>query len=665
MLRAAADGPVAEGQLLWEAPPERKRASNLVRYQRWLEAERGLRLETYEQLWRWSVEDLEAFWTSVWDFFQVESRTPYRSVLEGQTMPGARWFVGAELNFAEHIFRHASEDRPALVHKREGRPVGEVSWAELGRQVASLAAQLRAMGVGRGDRVAAYLPNIPEAVIAFLACASLGAIWSCCSQDFGPRSVLDRFRQIDPKVLVTADGYRYGGRAFDRIPVVRELQRALPSLERTLVVPNLDSEADLRGLRATQPWDLSGGGALEFEAVPFDHPLWVLYSSGTTGIPKGIVHGHGGILLDLLVALGIHFDLKPEDRFFWFTTTGWVMWNIVVSSLLLGCTAVLYDGSPGHPEVDALWGLVPEAGITFFGTSAGYIGACAKANAEPGRRFDLRGLRSICYTGSPLAPALWAWSYRHVAEDVWFSAVSGGTDVCGPFVGGVPTLPVRAGRFQCRCLGASVEAFDEAGRSVVDEVGELVVTKPLPSMPLYLWNDPSGERYRESYFAVYPGVWRHGDWIKITPEGEAVIYGRSDATLNRMGVRIGSAEIYRVVEDLPEVVDSLVVDLTALGREGFMPLFVVLREGVSLDAALEERIRAALRRDLSPRHVPDAIFAVPEIPRTLNQKKLEVPVRKILLGTPPSQAVDRDAMSNPDSLHAFVELGERLRERRP
>jgi acetoacetyl-CoA synthetase len=660
----AAEGPVAEGQLLWEASPERKQGSNLVRYQRWLETERGLRLPTYEQLWRWSVGEPEAFWASVWDFFRVESRAPYRSVLERPTMPGARWFPGAELNFAEHVFGHASEARPALLHKREGRPLGEVSWAELRRQVAGVAARLRAMGVGRGDRVAAYLPNVPEAVVAFLACASLGAIWSCCSPDFGPRSVIDRLRQIEPRVLIAADGYRYGGRDFDRLPVVRELQEALPSLERTLLVPNLEAEVDLRGLRGAEPWDPSGEERLEFEAVPFDHPLWILYSSGTTGAPKGIVHGHGGILLDLLVAHGIHFDLKPEDRFFWFTTTGWVMWNIVVSSLLLGCTAVLYDGAPAHPEVDSLWGLVPEAGITFFGTSAGYLGACAKAGAEPGRRHDLRTLRSICYTGSPLAPELWAWSYRHVADDVWFSAVSGGTDVCGPFVGGVPTLPVRAGRFQCRCLGASVEAFDEAGRSVVDQVGELVVTRPMPSMPLYLWNDASGERYRESYFARYPGVWRHGDWIKITSEGEAVIYGRSDATLNRMGVRIGSAEIYRVVEDLPEVVDSLVVDLTALGREGFMPLFVVLREGVELDAELEARIRGALRQQLSPRHVPDAVFPVPEIPRTLNQKKLEVPVRKILLGTPPEQAVDRDAMSNPGSLQAFVELGERLRGRR-
>jgi acetoacetyl-CoA synthetase len=653
---------VREGQLLKEAPRELLEHSNIARYLRWLEGERGLRFAGYDELWRWSVEQLEEFWASIWDFFEVQASRPYDRVLSDRRMPGARWFPGAELNFAEHCLRGATSERPAVVFKAEGRPPVTMEWAELRRQVASVAAGLRRLGVGRGDRVAAYLPNIPETLVAFLATASLGAVWSSCSPDFGARSVVDRIRQIEPKVLFAVDGYRYGGVAFDRLGVVRELQRAIPSLERTVWVPYLDPAAGPDGLERALPWaELSGERAEPvFEQVPFDHPLWVLYSSGTTGPPKGIVHGHGGILLDLLVGVGLHVDLRPTDRFFWFTTTGWVMWNIVASGLIFGSTVVLYDGSAGYPEVDALWALAAECGVTVWGASAAYLMSCAKAGVEPGRRHDLRRLRAVNYTGSPLGPDGYGWVLEHVSPEVWFSSVSGGTDICGPFVGGCPILPLRAGEFQCRCLGVRVEAWDGAGRPLVGEVGELVVTEPMPSMPLHLWNDPDGRRYREAYFDVYPGVWRHGDWIKITPEGGAVIYGRSDSTINRMGVRLGSSEIYQVVEDLPEVADSLVVDLTALGREGRLLLFVVLSPGAHLDAALEARIRDEIRRNLSPRHVPDAVLAVPEVPRTLNHKKLEVPVRRILLGTPVRDAVNPDSMANPGSIEYFVGLAASL-----
>ena len=515
---------VAEGTLLWEPPAEVRESANVSTYLRWLAGERGLRFASYDDLWRWSVRDLEAFWASIWDFHQVSASRAYRRVFFDGRMPGARWFTGAELNFAEHALRHTDDDQTAIVAKREGEPATYLSWADLRCQVAAVAARLRALGVRRGDRVAAYLPNCPQAAVAFLAAASLGAVWSSCSPDFGRRSVVDRLRQIKPKVLVASDGYRYGGRDFDRLQVVRELQEALPGLERTLLVPYLNPAPSLAGLARTELWDSSGSAPLLFEQVPFDHPLWVLYSSGTTGMPKGIVQSHGGILVGLLAGMGIHLDLKPTDRFFWFTTTGWVMWNITVSALLFGSTIVLYDGSPGHPGPDALWGAAEETGTTFLGTSAAYITTCAKAGVEPGRSHDLGRLRALCYTGSPLVPDLWAWAYEHVRRDLWMSSISGGTDVCVPFVGGLPTLPVRAGEFQCRCLGVEVQAFDPRGRPLVDEVGELVVTRPMPSMPVFFWNDSSGERYRGSYFDVYPGVWRHGDWIKITGDGRAVIY---------------------------------------------------------------------------------------------------------------------------------------------
>jgi acetoacetyl-CoA synthetase len=654
---------VAEGTLLWEPSEEFKAQANMTRYMAWLAENKALRFADYHDLWRWSVTDLEGFWASIWEFFAVKASKPYTRVLAERKMPGARWFEGAELNYAEHVFRNATPQHPALIFQSEARPRTELSWEELRRRVSAVAAALRKMGVRRGDRVVAYVANIPEAVIAFLACASLGAVWSSCSPDFGSRSVIDRFRQIAPKVLFAVDGYQYGGKPFDRRPVVAELQRALPTLERTVLIPYLYPEEAGARPDGTVLWEdlLAEEGELTFEQVPFDHPLWVLYSSGTTGLPKAIVQGHGGILVEHLKALGLQFDLKPGDRFFWFTTTGWMMWNIVVGGLLVGATIMLYDGNPAYPDLGVLWRFAADTRMTFFGTSAGYLTSCMKAGLEPGKTCDLGALKAIGSTGSPLPPEGFQWVYEKVKKDLWLSSASGGTDVCTGFVGGCPLLPVHAGELQCRSLGVKAEAFDEEGRPLVDRVGELVITEPMPSMPLFFWNDPDNRRYLESYFDVYPDVWRHGDWIKITPRGSAVIYGRSDSTLNRMGVRMGSSEIYSAVEDLPEVQDSLVVGVELSGGGYFMPLFVVLREGVTLDEALKAKIKEKIRTTLTPRHVPDEIFAVPEVPRTLNMKKLEVPVKKILMGVPVEKAVNVDSMSNPGAIGYYVELAARLK----
>jgi acetoacetyl-CoA synthetase len=654
--------PVEEGTVLWTPSAETVRAANVTRYQEWLARTRGLSFASYHDLWRWSTEHLEDFWASVWEYFDVIAHHPYRRVLDARRMPGAKWFEGATLNYAEHIFRNARPDAPAILFRSERRPLAAWSWAELRRRVAGLARELRRLGVGRGDRVVAYVPNIPEAVVGVLATASLGAIWSSCSPDFGSVSVIDRFRQIEPKVLLAVDGYAYNGRDFDRTAVVAQIQAALPTLEHTIWIPYLNPEAPPPSDRPTTRWgDIApDDGTLSFEAVPFDHPLWVLYSSGTTGLPKPIVHGHGGIVLAHLVHGHIGMDLKSGDRFFWFTTTGWMMWNVVVSGLLTGSTIILYDGSPGWPDLDVLWRLAQETGMTFFGTSAAYLTTCMKAGLEPGRRFDLGALRAVGSTGSPLPAEAYAWVYEHVKRDLWLNSASGGTDVCAGFVGGVPTLPVTAGEIQARALGAAVAAYDEAGRPVVNQVGELVVTAPMPSMPLFFWGDTDGRRYRESYFEMYPGVWRHGDWIRITDRGTCVITGRSDSTINRYGVRMGTSEIYRVVEAIPEVADSLVVDLTALGRPSVMYLFVVLKEGVTLDEGLKTTIAARIREALSPRHVPDAIYPVAAVPRTLNGKKLEVPIKKILSGVPLAQAVNPDALANPEALKDFEALAARL-----
>ncbi len=645
--------------LLWRPSAATVEAANLTAYTDWLRAERGVDVTTYPDLWRWSVTDLEAFWNSIFDYFGVEYDGERGPALASLEMPGAEWFPGVRLNWAERAFAGKADGQVAILHASELRALEEVTWGELREKVAACAAGLRSLGVEQGDRVVAYLPNVAEAAIAFLAVASIGAVWSSASPDFGAGSLIDRFAQIEPKVLIAVDGYRYGGKDFDRRDVVAQLQEAMPSLEHTVLVSYLGPAATLEG---AVPWaDLlaSGEGTpLTFARVPFDHPLWVLYSSGTTGLPKAIVQGQGGILLEQLKKMHLHTNAKPGDRLFWFTTTGWMMWNFIVSGLLTEAAIVLYDGNPGHPDMGALWDLAERAGVTMFGTSAAYISACMKAGVEPGAGRDLSRLRSVGSTGSPLAPEGFDWIYEHVGSDTWLFSTSGGTDLCTAFVGGVPTLPVYRGELQARCLGAAVESWDPEGHPHIGRVGELVITEPMPSMPLFLWGDTDGSRYRESYFEMFPGTWRHGDWIEITDRGTAIIHGRSDSTINRGGIRIGTAEIYRAVLESDEIVDALVVDLPKEGTDGVIELFVVLREGAELTDELRKTLGRQVRERCSPRHVPDDVRAVAAVPRTLSGKVVEVPVKRILMGADPAEVVSRDSLANPEALDYFVELSE-------
>jgi len=631
---------------LWTPTPESIAGSNIGRFNSWL-ASRGIGpFASYAELWQWSVSDTAGFWSAIADYFEITTSSPYTSILDNPTMPGARWLVDAGLNYAEHILRHDVEGTAIIAHSQTRRP-SSLSWADLADQVGRARAGLRRLGVGRGDRVAAYLPNVPETIVAFLATASLGAVWSSCAPEFGVQAVVDRFGQIDPKVLLAVDGYRYGTRDIDRRSEVHAIRDGLPSLHATVALPYLDGP-----LPDSVAWDefVAEAAPVEFEQVAADHPLYVLYSSGTTGMPKPIVHGHGGILLEHLKVLALHADLRPSDHFFWFTTTGWMMWNFLVSGLLTGSTIVTFDGDPATPSLDCLWGLAEQAEITWFGASAPYFMACRKAGATPGRTFDLARLRAVGSTGAPLPADGFRWVYESVGADVMLSSISGGTDICSAFVGGCPMVPVVAGEIPCRYLGAAVEAFDEAGHSVVGEQGELVLTQPMPSMPVGFWGDPDGSRYRAAYFDTYPGVWRHGDWITIHPDGSCVITGRSDATLNRGGVRIGTSEIYRVVEAVDGVDDSLIVHLEdSDGGAGRLVLFVALHDGVDVETVVDP-IRAALRSDLSPRHVPDEIHSLSSIPTTLSGKKLELPVKKILRGSEPDTVASRGALKNPDSL---------------
>ncbi len=649
---------------LWQPSAELVENARLTEFMRWLRDERGLGFDDYDALWQWSVDDLDGFWAAIWDFFEVRADGDRSTVLASREMPGARWFPDVSLNYAEHAFAGKDDGETAILHASELRELDELSWGELRAQVADCAAALRGAGVERGDRIVAYLPNVPEAIVAFLASASIGAVWSSCSPDFGPASVVDRFAQIEPRVLFAVDGYRYGGKDFDRRETIATLREAMPSLERTVVLPYLDPEPDLSGLDATTTWDdflAAGEGAeLGFERVPFDHPLWVLYSSGTTGLPKAIVQGQGGILLEHLKKLHLHVDSHPGDRLFWFTTTGWMMWNFLVSGLLTRAAIVLYDGSPGHPDMGVLWDLAERAGVTVFGTSASYLAACMKAGIEPGAGRDLSRLGAVGSTGSPLSPEGFDWVYEQLGADTWLFSTSGGTDLCTAFVGGCALLPVYRGELQARALGAAVEAWDEDGNAVVDAVGELVVTEPMPSMPICFWGDEDGSRYAEAYFERYPGIWRHGDWIEITSRETAVIYGRSDSTINRSGIRMGTSEIYRAVLGVDDVVDALVVDVPRPGTEGWMPLFVVLREGTALDEGLTKEIARRVRERCSPRHVPDEVFQIAEVPRTLSGKVLEVPVKRILMGTPAAQAASRDSLANPAALDYFTEMAGRL-----
>ena len=647
--------------LLWRPAPDARAATRMGAYLAWL-AERGLRFDDYDALWRWSTTEPDAFWRSIDAFFGVlwgDAET----ALADAAMPGARWFPDARLNYAEYLlgrgFSGRGEDGVVIVARSQTRERTTLTGRQLLEAVRRAQAGLRRLGVGPGDRVAGYLPNVPEAVVAMLATASLGAIWTSCAPEFGVRSVVDRLAQVEPKVLLAVDGYRHGTAAVDRREEVAGIRRALPSLAATVLLPYLDP--------STEPDDgmlgwselTADAGELAWESVPFDHPLYILYSSGTTGLPKPIVHGHGGILLEHLKMLALHHDLGPDDRFFWFTTTGWMMWNYLVSGLGVGATLVLFDGSPGHPDLASLWHLAAEEEVTYFGTSAAYLMACRKAGLRPRTLADLSRLRAIGSTGSPLPAEGFRYVYEAVSPSVQLQSVSGGTDLCTAFVGAAPLVPVWEGEISCRCLGAAVQAFSPEGTSLVGEQGELVLTQPMPSMPIGFWKDPSGERYRDAYFDTYPGVWRHGDWITITERGSCVISGRSDATLNRGGVRVGTAEFYAVVEALPEVADSVVVHLEASDE---LLLFVALRDGAALDEGLLARLRAEIRGALSPRHVPDRIVAVPAVPRTLSGKKLEVPVKRILTGTPVEEAASRGSLANPHALDAFAELALARRE---
>jgi acetoacetyl-CoA synthetase len=650
---------VAEGDLLWEPSEEVRRTARVARFMR----ERGF--GSHDELWRWSVTDLDGFWDAIWAYFGVLGERGDGPVLERAEMPDARWFPGATLNHARNMLRRAEEDpdATAVVFRTEAddadgpRRSRTLTYRELAAEVAEVRAGLRALGVGRGDRVAAYVPNIPEALVAFLATASLGAIWSSCSPDFGAPSVIDRFTQIEPKVLIAVDGYAYNGKRFDRSAVVRDIQASLPTLTATVTIPYLDPDAepiatgDGRAIRYAEL--RHAGESLAFEEVPFEHPLWILYSSGTTGLPKPIVHGHGGIVLEHLKALTFHQDLGPGDVFFWYTTTGWMMWNYLIGGLLVGATVVLYDGAPGG---DTLWRLAADTGVTYFGVGAPYVLASMKAGSDPAREYDLSRIRGIGSTGSPLPPEGFRWLYDHVGRDLLVGSFSGGTDVATGFVGPCPLLPLRAGVIQCRGLGAMVEAYDEKGEPVIGEVGELVLTEPMPSMPIYFWNDPEGTRYRDAYFSRFDGVWRHGDWIEFTERGSVIVSGRSDATLNKAGVRMGSADIYAIVDPLPGVADSLVIGVELPDGGYYMPLFVVPEAGADLDE-LRAAITAAIRRDISPRHVPDEIVPAPGVPRTLTGKRVEVPIKEILRGTAWGDLVSSGAVANPEVLDWYADFG--------
>ncbi len=645
---------------LWAPSADFKKKANLTRYMEWLRTERKSGIHTYDELWAWSTDSPEDFWGSLWEYFDIQG-TPADQILSGDPMPDTRWFEGASLNFAEHIFRQATDERPALVSVRENSTPAEMSWDELIHSTARVKAFLEKSGIKTGDRVVAYLPNIPEATVSFLAANALGCVWSSCSPDFGVSAVIDRFEQVEPRVLICVDGYRYGGKAYDKTDAIREITDRLPTLEQIIFIPYLDPEATLEN---TTPWSKvmnRDETTLSFTRVPFSHPIWILYSSGTTGIPKAITHSHGGVLLELLKYLTFHNDVHPGDRSFWYTTTGWMMWNYLQGALLCGATIVLYDGSPAEPDINALWRLAEQCAITHLGTSAGYITACMKADSSPAKEFDLKALVSIGSTGSPLPPEGFDWVYENVDRNVWLTSISGGTDVCSAFVGGNPLWPVYQGEIQCRALGCRLEAYDESGQPLLDEVGEMVITQPMPSMPVFFWNDPDKQRYRSSYFEEFPGVWRHGDWIRITPRQGVIIYGRSDATLNRGGIRIGTSEIYRAVNQVEEVADSLIICLEKEEGEFYMPLFVQMKEDRKLTAALKKKINQTIRQAYTPRHVPDEILEVDEIPYTISGKKTEAPVKKILMGHSPAKAIKKDALRNPSALEYFVKLAAELK----
>lgn len=657
---------VEEGILLWEPSEERKTTAKINSYIKWLGEHKNMHFQDYHALWDWSVHEIEAFWASIWDYFDLQAEEGYQTILSSHHMPGAKWFPEATVNYTEHIFRNrATSNQPAIIHTSESRKIKTVSWRQLYQDTAAMQQVLKRLGIQKGDRVVAYLPNIYEAVVAFLATASVGAIWSSASPDFGTQSVIDRFQQIEPKLFFTIDGYVYGGKAFDRTDVAAEIQSSLPTLEATIAISYLEEQATFASLQHVIHWEQAIKEApvrpLSFTYVAFNDPLWVLFSSGTTGKPKPIVQSQGGILLEHLKALTFHVDLGEGDRFFWFTTTGWMMWNFLIGGLLTGNTIILYDGNPAYPSKGRLWQLAEETKMTVFGTSASYITSCMKDNIKPYENYDLSQLKNISSTGSPLPPEGFLWCYENVKKDLWIASASGGTDVCTAFILGVPTLPVYAGELQCRGLGAKIESFNDNGKPVIEEVGELVLTEPFPSMPIYFWNDPDGSRLKESYFNVFPGIWRHGDYLKITKRKTCVIYGRSDATINRGGVRIGTSEIYRAVDHIPEIADSLIVDIPQPNSDSFVPLFVVMKDGCQLTDDLKQQINQHIRAHCSPRHVPTGIYEVPDLPRTLNGKKLEIPVKKILQGKQMEQIVNKGSLHNAAALDAFYQFAEKIK----
>lgn len=662
---SASHASVELGHLLWEPSEPEKAATRIEHFRAWLQHDRQVHLADYRELWQWSVDNVELFWESIWDYFEVIAEGKRQPVLTSREMPGANWYPNTQLNYAEHIFRMASDQRPALIVRSETGSVREVSWRELQDTVAALAAKLRQLGIQRGDRVASYMPNRVETVAAFLACASVGAIWSSCAPDMGVSVVLDRLQQIEPVLLFATEGYSYGGKLHDRTGAVSQLLEGLPSVRSVIHVPGPAADASPVGWRDRLGWNdaVREPAQAQYERVPFEHPLWIVYSSGTTGLPKAMVHGHGGIVLTHLKTMALQHDLRPGDRLMFLGSTGWIVWNLQIGALLTGATVVLYDGNPAWPDSAALWRFLGEQRVTLLGCGAAYLMNCMKEGLRPGDLADLTHLRAINSTGSPLSVEAYQWVYEAVKPEVWLASISGGTDIASGFVACAPTLPVHAGEIQCRELGVAAYAYNEQGQAVIDEVGELVITTPMPSMPVCFWADEGMRRYRDSYFDVFPGVWRHGDWIRFTPRGTSVIFGRSDSTINRFGIRIGTAEIYRVVEEIAEVRDSLVVDLEYLGRPSFMPLFVQLMPGQVLDAALTKRILDQIRIKASARHVPNEVVSVADIPRTLSGKKMEVPVRKMLLGIEATKVANPDAMQNPASLDFFVAYASELSAR--
>ena len=644
--------------IMWQASPADKGNSRLNAFRSWLSEQRGLDIGTsYEELWQWSVDNVGLFWQCVWEFFDVQSAGPYDAVVSGE-MPHARWFEGSTLNLAEHVFRKANTDYPAILFQSERQALKEISWEELEDRVARLRTYLVSHGIGQGDRIGAFMPNIPEATIGFLASCSIGAIWSSCSPDFGADSVVDRFRQIEPTILIAVDGYQYGGKGFDRMEVVEKIARQIPSIEKVILIPYLNSVPVISNALPVEMWDEVMSrlpNPLEFAHVPFDHPIWVLYSSGTTGVPKAITHSQGGILLEHLKYLAFHNDVHPGEKFFWFSTTGWMMWNYVQGALMHGATVVLYDGSPAYPDLGVLWKMAADCQLEHFGTSAPYLVACMKEGLVPKDTYDLSKLRTVSSTGAPLPAEAFDWVYASIGEQIWLCSMSGGTDVCTAFVGGCIEKPVVRGEIQCRALGCKLEAFNDQGEPVIGSLGEMVITEPMPSMPVFFWNDPEFKRYTESYFSNYQGIWRHGDWVNLSSEGGLTMHGRSDATLNRQGVRMGTAEIYRALNTIDAIADALIVHIDHDSHDD-MPLFVVLKEGIDLDESMQKLIKTTLRKQCSPRHVPDRIIRIPEIPYTISGKKMEAPVKKILSGHSADKVLNKDAMRNPEAMEFFVEL---------